>query len=571
MKDKYKKGKKKVQDGKREHPTGEDSGQTKKGAAGEAGLGSAAGPSDGGGGGNRPGVDNAGRYYVSEVPTEPEKIMFEYESEELHTPMGSDDEGEGHKFPEFDDDYAHGQGRFELEMRFASVERFKDVVKDSFIAEGREVKWIKNDRERVRVGCRDEECNFLVHLSYNKTLQCYQIKTYQPEHSCARDLGSNAADQHWISRKIVKRMATHPHMTTREATEFLREDFSLAPHPKMVYRAVVEARDKIMENEKEQYNRTRDYCEQILSSNPGSTARLELMTIPEALPVFDKIYICLDACKRGFKEGCRPLLHLDGCFLKTYYMGWLLSAVAQDANNQFYVVAYGVVRAETKDAWKWFLTNLQADIGDDANHGWNFISDQQKGLLPALKEVMPKARHRNCVMHMWKNFVNRFKDLYIREVFWECARCTTVAEFKDCMERLKAVNQGAWEYLSKFEPETWVKAYFLHGPKVDNLTNNMCEVFNAKIVNYRCKPILTMCEEIRCYLMRRMVNHKRVLENHPGKLAPVQQKRMEKLLTLSTKWVAEWVGDNERKRFEVSRKGIKVDVDLIRYTCSCNR
>ncbi|KAL4396924.1 hypothetical protein AHAS_Ahas01G0140500 [Arachis hypogaea] len=174
-------------------------------------------------------------------------------------------------------------------------------------------------------------------------------------------------------------------------------------------------------------------------------------------------------------------------------------------------------------------------------------------------------------MHMWKNFINRFKDLYIREVVWECARCTTVAEFKDCMERLKVVNQRAWEYLSKFEQETWVKAYFSHGPKVDNLTNNMCEMFNAKIVNYRSKPILTMCEEIRCYLMRRMVNHKRVLENHPGKLAPVLQKRMDILVTPSTKWTAEWVGDNERKRFEVSRKGSKVDVDLIKYTCSCNR
>ncbi|KAL4294821.1 hypothetical protein AHAS_Ahas18G0266400 [Arachis hypogaea] len=184
---------------------------------------------------------------------------------------------------------------------------------------------------------------------------------------------------------------------------------------------------------------------------------------------------------------------------------------------------------------------------------------------------MPHAKLRNCIMHMWKNFINHYKDLYIRQVVWECARCTTVAEFKECMEKLKIVNKGAWEYLSKFEPETWVKAYFSHGPKVDNLTNNMCEDFNAKIVNYRCKPILTMCEEIRCYLMRQMVNHKRVLENHSGRLAPVQEKRMEKLLNLSTKWTAEWVGDNEQKRFEVSRKGTKVDVDLIRHSCSCNR
>ncbi|XP_025676487.1 uncharacterized protein [Arachis hypogaea] len=254
----------------------------------------------------------------------------------------------------------------------------------------------------------------------------------------------------------------------------------------MVYRAVKEARDKIMGNKMEPYKRMRDYCEQILSSNPGSTT---------------------DACKQGFKDGCRPLLHFGGCFLKTYYGAWLLAAVVQDANNRFYVIAYGVVRANTKDAWKWFLINLQENIRDDTNHDWNLYR------------------------------TNR--------------RCTTVAEFKECMEKLKAVNQGAWEYLSKFEPEIWVKAYFLHGAKVDNFTNNICEVFNAKIVNHRCKLILTMCKEIRCYLIRRMVNHKRVLDNHPGKLAPVQQNRMERLINISTKWMVEWVGDNERKRFEV--------------------
>ncbi|XP_072062624.1 uncharacterized protein [Arachis hypogaea] len=367
--------------------------------------------------------------------------MFEYESEDLHTPISSDDKGRGNKFPEFDDDYAHGEGRFELRTRFATVDRFKEVVKDSFIAEGRELKWIKNDKERVRVRCGDQECPYLVHLSYNKSLQCYQVKTYHPEHTCARDLGSNAADQHWLSKKIEKLMSTQLHMNTKEVTDFLKEEFFLCPHPKMIYRSVKEVRDKIMGNEREQYKRTRDYCEEILRSNPGSSARLELMPTPEAPPVFDKLYICLDACKQDFKDGCRPLFHLDGCFLKTYYGCWLLAAVAQDANNQFYVVAYGVVKAETKDVWKWFLTNLQGDIGDDANHGWTFISDQQKGLLPALKEVMPHAKLRNCVMHIWKNFINRYKDLYIRQVVWECARCTTVVEFKECMEKLKTINR----------------------------------------------------------------------------------------------------------------------------------
>ncbi|XP_057730552.1 uncharacterized protein LOC130945874 [Arachis stenosperma] len=338
----------------------------------------------------------------------------------------------------------------------------------------------------------------------------------------------------------------------------------------MVYRAVKEAKERIMGNEKEQYGKLRDYAMEIIKSNPGSTARVDVIPIPQSLPVFDKIYISFEGCKQGFKSGCRPFIHLDGAFLKTYHGGQLLSAVAQDANNQFYVVAYGVARSETKESWKWFLTLLQEDLGDAHQFGWNFMSDQQKGLLPALKEVMPRAHHRNCVMHLWKNFINRFKDMHIRDIVWDCARCTTEPEFKETMEKLKGVNKAAWEYLMRFEPATWVKAFFSHGPKVDNLTNNMCEVFNSKVVKYRIKPVLTMCEEIRCYLMRRMTKHIRLLEHHSGKLAPVQEKRLQRLIKPSSRWIAEWVGDNERKRFQVSRKQTKVDVDLIKHTCSCN-
>ncbi|XP_025611182.1 uncharacterized protein [Arachis hypogaea] len=411
--------------------------------------------------------------YVNEEESDDDDPVYEYASEDLHTPVSSEDEGDKHEFPVFNEDYGFGEGRFEVGTKFATIDGFKEVVKDMFIAEGRELLWIKNDKERVRVACRGENCPWLAHLSYNKTLLCFQVKTYKSEHTCARDLGSNAADQHWINKKVEKRMGSQPHMTTNEATDFLREEFNLVVHPKMVYKAVKEANERLVGNEKEQYGKLREYGMEILKSNPGSTARIDVKPIPQSLPVFDKMYICFEGCKQGFKSGCRPFIHLDGAFLKTYHGGQLLSAVAQDANNQFYVVAFAVARSETKESWKWFLTLLQEDLGDASQFGWNFMSDQQKGLLPALKEVMPRAHHRNCVMHIWKNFINRFKNMHIRDIVWECARCTTEPEFKEKMDRLKGVNNAAWEYLMKFEPTTWVKAYFSHGPKVDNLTNNV--------------------------------------------------------------------------------------------------
>ncbi|XP_058783507.1 uncharacterized protein LOC131658200 [Vicia villosa] len=293
---------------------------------------------------------------------------------------------------------------------------------------------------------------------------------------------------------------------------------------------------------------------------------MEVIPILESPPLFQRLHVCLDACKKGFKAGCRPLIGLDGCFLKGYYGGQLLSAVAQDANNQFYVIAYAVVDSETKDNCKWFLTLLESDIGDHVSYGWNFISDQQKGLLPALKEAMPLVYHRNCVLHIWKNFIKQYKDKELRGIVWQCAKSTTEPEFNAHMEKLKTLNEKAWSYLYNIDKTTWVKAYFSHWPKLDNITNNMCEVWNNKIVKYREKPILTMMEELRCYLMRRMASHKRVLGTCKSILPPVQQRKIEKLKVESNKWTPQITGDDQ---YEVRRHGTSLGVNLDLQTCIC--
>lgn len=92
----------------------------------------------------------------------------------------------------------------------------------------------------------------------------------------------------------------------------------------------------------------------------------------------------------GFRVGCRPILGLDGCHLKSVYGGQLLTSVGLDANNSTWVVAYAMVEMESKDSWLWFLDLLAKDlIIKDEGDGWTFISDKQKGLIPACAKMLP--------------------------------------------------------------------------------------------------------------------------------------------------------------------------------------
>ena len=46
-------------------------------------------------------------------------------------------------------------------------------------------------------------------------------------------------------------------------------------------------------------------------------------------PVFQRFYVCFEACKTGFKNACRPFIGLDACHLKGSYGGQLIAAVGR--------------------------------------------------------------------------------------------------------------------------------------------------------------------------------------------------------------------------------------------------
>ncbi|RYR39450.1 hypothetical protein Ahy_A09g044993 isoform A [Arachis hypogaea] len=257
-------------------------------------------------------------------------------------------------------------------MEFESLEQFKQALKDFTISEGRRIFYMNNDKKRVRDACihgsfmpgkevqkakakarkaakekakvqaenakcenegekigetEKHDCPWLIYCAKNSRSGGYQIKTYNHTHTYGREFGSNMADQHWVAKKLEKRLLSQPRLTHAEAWDHMKVDYNVILSDKMLYRGLRMARKKYVGNEKAQYGKLRDYLNEIHRSNEGSSALLAVEPIPQSPSLFDKLYICLNGCKRGFKAGCRPLIGLDGCFLKGFYGGQLLSAV----------------------------------------------------------------------------------------------------------------------------------------------------------------------------------------------------------------------------------------------------
>jgi hypothetical protein len=130
-----------------------------------------------------------------------------------------------------------------------------------------------------------------------------------------------------------------------------------------------------------EYPKVYDYKLELDRSNPGSSVVVCLNPEIKDQHVYEKFYVCFDACKKGFLAGCRRVIGLDGCWFKGATNGQLLCAIGRDANNQMYLVAWAAVGREDYDSWYWFIRLLQKDLniplgGED----WVIISDQQKVL-----------------------------------------------------------------------------------------------------------------------------------------------------------------------------------------------
>ena len=146
-----------------------------------------------------------------------------------------------------------------------------------------------------------------------------------------------------------------------------------------VYRARRKATNLITRDEQLQYGKLRDYAEMIRLNDKRSRVILQIeMEDKNAQPKLKRMYIRYNAQKVDFLGGCRPIIGLDGCHLKRRFGGQILSAVARDANDNIFPVAFAVVKQENKDSWVWFLQQFLDDIGNLEQLNLVFITDRQK-------------------------------------------------------------------------------------------------------------------------------------------------------------------------------------------------
>ncbi|KAJ0592089.1 putative MULE transposase domain-containing protein [Helianthus annuus] len=447
---------------------------------------------------------------------------------------------------------------FYLGQIFGSKEEVKQLIKAHAVETRRIIKIIKDDNIRVRAVCQGAlpsfetnvdgsnvlegkgpginvggrgkktnphqyQCPWVVLISKDGQSESWMVKTLITEHKCLQTRNIYACTSTFLSQQMLEQIDENPEIPVKAVQEQFQRRYELAVSKMKAYRAKIKAKKQVQGDYVTQYARLRDYVNELLNRNPGSTVKIEVEPVrnPKSRKrIFKRIYVCLGALKQGFKAIGRDLLGLDGAFMKGPFPGQVLTTVGIDPNNGIYPLAYAVVEAETLSSWTWFLECVGDDLELARNSNFTFISDRQKGILPAIQKLFPCAEHRFCLRHIHENMKATFKGKLYKDMLWKAATYTTVVQFQDAMDELKKFNANAHLWLSKIPTQHWSRSHFSGRALSDVLLNNMCEVLNGKIVDGRDKPIISALEFIRKYLMRRIVTVLETTERSDGLLTP---------------------------------------------------
>ncbi|XP_013617243.1 PREDICTED: uncharacterized protein LOC106323709 [Brassica oleracea var. oleracea] len=426
-------------------------------------------------------------------------------------------------------------GVLSLRETFSSGEEFKKQVISYILKTRRNLVYDRWEKTKIGARCNGKGCPWRIYCSVEKPLNQWMVKMYENKHTCHPTSRCKTIKAPVIADLMLEAMRKNPDMSGPMIQEEMRNRYNIiitVPQSQNARRMTL---DKLQAECNEQFSRLRDYVVELKRSNIGTITEINTTRNLNGGHVFSSFYVCFDALRIAWKQNCRPIIGLDGTFLKHSLQGMLLTAIGRDPNNQVFPIAWGVVSGERNDNWQWFIHRLKEDLALGLGEQTTIISDMYRGLIHGVAVELPRAEHRVCARHVYSNLKKNHKS---------------------CEELLKKDHR------------TWCRAFFRAGACCSDTHNNLTESFNRTLKIARKKPFVQMMELIRRDTMKRIAIRFKTADREVGTYTPKERKEIAKACDEAHNCYSVGSTDGE---FEIVRdlNGYSVKMNL--QTCDCRK
>ncbi|XP_010682934.3 uncharacterized protein LOC104897696 [Beta vulgaris subsp. vulgaris] len=458
-------------------------------------------------------------------------------------------------------------------MKFSSPEMFKEMVNKYAVYAGYSVRWIRSEnKKKMEAKCK-MGCEWKVYASWDGQKKSFMVKSVHDQHTCDRaDYENLQAKSRWLAREFLDKFREEPNWPRKSLEKEVLNRFGVKLSKWNCYRVKKHAHRLLHGNLKDHYSKIAAYLNELKRVDEDFRFQLQTDALEnDAEHVehqFKRLYISFPGLRAGFISGCRKVVCIDGCFLKTFLGGQLLCAISRDGNNQMFPICWAVVEAENNEAWKWFLENLKKDLPGFGGEDCTIISDQHKSIMHGVKTIFPDVEHRNCARHIWPSWHKKHRGDGLKEKFWQAVYAYNMADFDLALQEMDVLSTAAVEDFKALKPKTFCRFGFRIHTKCNLVVNNLAETFNGWILESRSKPILGMLEDIRRAVMERLFLKRTLMERAKDDICPRIRKKLE-----TNKEYAKTchVLASDKMEFEVLCGMEVLIVNLESKSCTCRR
>ncbi|RYR01416.1 hypothetical protein Ahy_B06g080278 [Arachis hypogaea] len=156
------------------------------------------------------------------------EIFEDYETEDIDSYEGdSNDMIKKRRYPKYNEAEMSREYVFKVGLEFKSLGQFKDAIREHVLLNEKDIRYVKNDKVRCRVGCRGKKgkCRWMAFASKVGGSDCFRLKTLNGKDTCRRDYSDRLASSSWVSQKIVTNISKGEEMKIATVIQSIQDKY----------------------------------------------------------------------------------------------------------------------------------------------------------------------------------------------------------------------------------------------------------------------------------------------------------------------------------------------------------
>ncbi|XP_017246987.1 uncharacterized protein LOC108218520 [Daucus carota subsp. sativus] len=361
-------------------------------------------------------------------------------------------------------------------------------------------------------------------------------------------------DRNYIMEKSTPQVSQTPQLKVSNIITMVNDEYQHLVSYVKAWRGKMAAMESVYGSWKTTYNELSRFLNVMASTNVGSIFVVEVVPhhIERGTSTFVHAFRCLKASIDGWKNA-RPVISIDGTFLKGKYNGKLLVAVGVDSNNHQYPICFALVDGETTE------------------------------LVLVSTSFTKTCFHRFCLHHVRSNFSKAYPGKELKMYMWLVGSTPQIRKHDAYMKKIGELSPQALRWLQGINPALWTICHDTGHARYGQATTNITESFNGNVRVTRHLPVTAMIEFL-FYKTVRTVNKERnaVLEglSEGHELCLKTRNQLEKIAAKSNGHRVEKFNrgtglfsvKTQRYRLKGTNKGGNTQVvDITQRTCTCGK